>query len=206
MAGTRSLLDVGGTNKAQTLKVTAAQRASIPAPTRDDYTVTPPVAPAPVLGGGGGGGGRSGGAAAAAAPALTLQDYINSAFPYVQQQQTNGLNLQDFDAGTLQQQQQTQAQQDLQSSQLQNSLDTMGLNSAGDLASRGLLRSGLNFQAQDKINQYGVQQHNQIAQEMTDLVNQRAQARLQQIQANNAALNNVIASLTSQFNGQNAVA
>lgn len=164
---------------------------------------TPYPPPPTVMGGGGG----TTFASAASSPApMSLEDYISGNFLYNSQEGENSRMLQDFDAETLRMQQETEAQQNLQRSVLQQVLNNMGIESAGGLASRGLLRSGINFQEQDKINQYGVQQENGIAQMLTGLLSQRTGGRLSQEQANRQALNQVINQLTSQFNASQAVA
>lgn len=163
---------------------------------------TSPVAP-DVIGGGGGGGG-SAVAATQAAAAPSLDDYIKNNFLYTSTADQNQRQLDDFDAQTLKGQQDVQAQQALKQQNLQQNLNDAGQANAEDLAGRGLLRSGINFQNQDRINQGGEQQQNQIAQLLTDFTGQRQTGRQQQLTANQAALNAQIAALTQQFNGQNS--
>jgi hypothetical protein len=138
------------------------------------------------------GGGEGGGAPAAAPapapepapappvierPTVNLEDYIKSNF-LVQQQRGEAERLtNDFDAETLRGRQETTAAQGLRSSDLTRKLGVLGQNSAEDLAGRGLLRSGINFQQQDKINAEGVVQRSAIDQLMTDFNTKRISGR-----------------------------
>lgn len=164
---------------------------------RDGYdVVSPPSAPRVVAS-----------ASAAPAPApISFDDFVNNDFFYQQQLAENSRLLSDFDAETLRMRQETEARQALQRQYLAERLADMGIESAGDQASRGLLRSGSTFKKQDRINQYGVQQENDIAQMLTDLLSQRTAGRVSQEQANRAAINQVLNQLATRFNQQQQIA
>lgn len=161
-----------------------------------------PTAATQILSGGSGGGGSS----VAPTPALTpadLDNYITNNYLYTSTANAGDRALQNYDASTLQGQQATEAQQAQKQGTLTQNLDNLGQQNAEDLAGRGLLNSGINFQNQDKINQQGAQGQNQIAQLLTDFINQRQTGREGQVAVNQAALNQQIAALTGQFNTQN---
>lgn len=192
----------------QSLKVSPPQSLIVRPPStqdlvqmghRDGYDVIP--APKAASGGGGGGG-----VATAAAPAMTLDDFIKNDFFYNQQLGENERLLSDFDAESLRLQQQTEAQQRLQRQYLADRLADMGIENAGGMAANGLLRSGMTFQKQDKINEYGVQQENDIAQTLTDLLGNRQSGRVQQEAANRAAVNNILNQLAQRFNASQQIA
>jgi hypothetical protein len=152
------------------------------------------------------GGGGGGGAQVAAAPAIakpSLSDYINSNFLYQQQQGVNDDALAGYDQQTLKGQQDTEAEQALRTQQLNQNLAAAGNTNAEDLAAHGLLRSGVNFQNQDKIDAQGVNQKSAIDSLLTQFNDTRQSGRLTQQQANAQALNSVIQQLTQQFNTQN---
>ena len=163
-----------------------------------------PAAPAPMAGGGGGSGGGAAAAATQDFARPSLDDYIKNNFLYTSTENQNQRQLDNFDAQTLRGQQDVQATQALKQHNLQQNLNDSGQANAEDLAGRGLLRSGINFQNQDRINQQGEQGQNQIAQLLTDFVGNRQQGRQSQLTSNQAALNAQIANLTQQFNGQNS--
>jgi hypothetical protein len=165
---------------------------------RDGYQVIPAAQTS-----GGGGGGF---ATAAAAPVMTLDDFIKNDFFYNQQLGENERLLSDYDAESLRLQQQTEAQQALQRQYLADRLADMGVENAGNMAANGLLRSGLTFKKQDRINEYGVQQENDIAQTLTDLLGNRQSGRVQQEAANRAAVNNILNQLAQRFNASQQIA
>lgn len=159
-------------------------------------------------GGGGGGAAAAPVAAPAAAPIVhpSLENYINSNFLYTGQQNQNDMNLQNFDAQTLKGRQDTVATQGLREHQLQQNLNDSGQANAEDLAGRGILRSGINFQNQDKINAQGAVQHNAIADLLTQFNGGRDSGRIAQQNANQQALDAKIQQLTQAFNTTNTVA
>lgn len=177
--------------------------------TRSLGAVTP-VSPSAGGGGGGdgsfggGGGGAGGGAVgdAFAAPARTFDDFIRSNFGYNQLQNEQGRQLSEFDNDTLRQRQLTEADQGLRRSALQQSLSQMGGDWANDSASRGLLRSGLYLQGQDKVDQAGVKGNQDIDQLLSDLLSERGQARVSVQQQQRNALNDMLSKLSQEFNGQ----
>lgn len=161
-----------------------------------------------VLGGGGGGGG--GAAAAGPAAAATniaarpsLSDYITSNFLYNQQQGANQDNLNNYDQQSLKGAQDVGADQVFRGANLQQQLGDAGNSNANDLAAHGLLRSGINFQNQDKIDANGVNQQAGIDNLLTQFNSGRQSGRLNQQQANSQALNGIMNQLTTQFNAQN---
>lgn len=199
------------------------QGANLYAPTSAPAAAaaTPPPTPLPspihTMGGGGGGGFSGGGgiaqpAAAAAAPPVpavprpSLQDYISNNFLYNSTKAQGDNALSDYNAGTLKGEQNVQGDQALKLNNLQTSLNDAGTQSADNLAAHGLLRSGFNFQNQDKINQQGDIQKNNIANMLTDFLGQRAQGQQQQVNANQSALNNAINNITTQYNSGQTLA
>jgi len=149
--------------------------------------------------GGGGGGGAA--AAAPAAPRQTFDQFLAGNPLYTMAMGESGRQLQDFDAETLRMQQETEQQQALQRAALQRSLADMANTGQGALNARGIGRSGLAFQQQDKTNQYGVEQSTGIDQLLTALLGQRTSGRLAVEQQNRQAQNTLIEQLLSQFNG-----
>lgn len=138
---------------------------------------------------GGGGGGYS--AMATAAPAITppsLEDYVKNDYLVSQQDQENQRTLSDFDMQTTRDRSLVQLDQQGRLKTLEGQLNEAGTNSAGDLASRGLLRSGFTAQAQDRINQEGVKQRQSVADLLTNFTSGRQTARLDQEAKNRAAL------------------
>jgi hypothetical protein len=183
------------------------------APVAAPKAVAATPAPAPVanaaqalLSGGGSGGGSAGGATSPAAAAPSLQDYINSNFLYQQQQGANDDALNNYDAQTLQQTQDTQAQQALKEQQLSQQQNQLGQTNADNLAAHGLLDSGINFQNQDKIDANGNTQQAAIDSLLTNLTSTRAQGRVTQQQANQTALNTVMNQLAQQYAGTQSAA
>ena len=230
--GTRRPSGAGGARGSRTTRTTSiasmvapkpTQRnvpsiASMIAPPRQQTTgagmlaAQPAPTPAPVLGGGGGGGGArrgggGGGSAAAmvapAGPAMSLEDFIQNHFLKKQTENEMARALEDFDAETMRMQQETEADMALRQQDLQRDLDDAGLENAGSFAARGLDRSGLVFQAQDRINAEGQQRGRQIQEMLTSLLGDRGRGRIQQQRQGEALLNQRIAELTRQFNEQN---
>lgn len=138
-------------------------------------------------------------------PTPTLEDYIRNNFLYTQRMNENERTLQDFDAGTLKGRQDTEADQGKRRINLRTQLDDAGEENAGDFASRGLLRSGLLFQAQDRIDAAGAEQGNLIDQLMSDFIAQREQQRLAREQENRRAQDKVVGDLTQQYNSTVAI-
>jgi hypothetical protein len=153
--------------------------------------------------GGGSGGGGGGSAAAAAVPSIVLPNLDT----YIAQSQLlKGVDdegtrsLSDYDSVTGQQRTATAADQDKRRQWLQQSLDEAGENNAESFASRGLGRSGLVMQAQDKIDAQGDQQKDGINQLMTNLLANRAAGRLSQLATNRTNRQNALSQLTQQYN------
>jgi len=167
-----------------------------------------PPAPAPYSGGGGsysGGGGGGGGTAAAATQAVVrpnLTDYINGNFLYQNANNEAQRSLSDFDADTTRQQAIVAADQAQKEQALKQQLADAGIQSAEDLAGRGLLRSGLTLQAQDKINQQGQQQENSIQDLLTNFLSGRQTARLSQEAQNRQNIAAAVSQLTNQYANQ----
>lgn len=155
---------------------------------------------------GGGAGGGSAVAAGGVAAAPSLSDYINNNFLYQQQQGSNADALNNYDADTLAQTQETQGQQAVREQQLGQQQNQLGQSNADNLAAHGLLDSGINFQNQDKINAAGNTQQSAIDSLLTNLTQQRQSGRLTQQQANQTALNTVMNQLAQQYAGQQASA
>ena len=148
-----------------------------------------------------------GATAAASTPATappSLNDYIKNNFLYQSQDAANQRSMDNYNAQTLKGTQDVQAQQALKDQNLQQSLADQGNQNANSLAAHGLLRSGFNFQNQDKINAGGMQQQNGINQLLTDYTGQRQTGALSQQDANAAAMNKQIQALTQAYNTQNA--
>lgn len=176
------------------------------------------TAPAPVASSGGGGrgyyspfssggsGGGGGGGSVAAAPVappkptISLSDYINKNYALTSLDAENSRKMKDFDATTASDEAQTRADQAKRSVALDQSLAQQGDDNAESFASRGLGRSGLVFQAQDKIDADGENQKDAIGQLLTNLVAQRQQGRVSQDEANRAARLAAIQKLTDAYN------
>jgi hypothetical protein len=192
-----------------------AAPASSPAAPAPAPQQQPPAAMQQQGGGYGGGGGGGGGmapspaAAAAATQAAarpSLDDYIKSNFLYNSAKNQGDNALSDYNAGTIKGQQNVEADQGLRMNRLDQSLADQGNQNADNLAAHGLLRSGFNFQNQDKINQQGDVQKNNIANMLTDFLGQRSTGQQAQVNANQQALNTAISNITTQFNsGQTLV-
>jgi hypothetical protein len=170
----------------------------------------PQASPVPQYGGGGGGGSAPAPAMAAAATQVaarpSLDDYIKSNFLYTSAKNQGDNALSDYNAGTIKGQQNVEADQGLRNNRLDQSLADQGNQNADNLAAHGLLRSGFNFQNQDKINQQGDVQRNNIANMLTDFLGARNTGQQAQVNSNQQALNNAISQLTTQFNsGQTLV-
>lgn len=164
-------------------------------------------APASASSGGGGGGyvgGGGGGGAAAGAmapvPQMSFDDYIAKDFGYTQTQNENARRLTDFDAQTLLQRQQAEADQGMRRAALQQTLSQMGGDWANDAANRGILRSGLYLQGQDKVDQAGVTGNQDIDQILTDLIASRQSEKVALEQQNRSALNDVLSQLSQKYN------
>lgn len=154
-------------------------------------------------GGGGGGGGAAPAAAATAAAARpALNDFINNSYLRQQAVDEGGRRLGEFDADTTRQRGLVTADQALRRTNLQQNLDDQGLQNAETMAARGILNSGLTFQNQDRINQYGNNQRGVIDQLLTTFTNNRAGQRAQQEAANRQAIQDAIAKVTDQYAAQ----
>lgn len=160
-------------------------------------------------GGGGGGGSSSGGAATAAlaAPIVlpNINDYIKKSYLLNSTDQEADRKLDDFDAQTLAGRQDTEADMARRQVYLDQDLDNQGQANAESFASRGLDRSGLVFQAQDKIDAAGEKQRDSINQLLTDFTRGRTTARLTQQEANRQARAQAIQQLTDTYNTQYGV-
>lgn len=163
-----------------------------------------PLSPATPSGGGSGsGGGTIAAPAAPAAPAMTLDQYIKNNFLYNQTQAAQSNALSNYDANTLKGTQDTQALQSQRESQLQQTQADAGNANANNLAARGLLRSGINFQNQDKINATGAQAQNGIDNLLTNFVGAQQGGRANLVNQQQQALNTVLGQVMQQFNGGN---
>lgn len=188
-----------------TITRNVAPRRTVEQSVQQKQMMAPPApAPAPMLGGGGGGG-MGGGAAAPAPrpPSMNLEDFIQNHFLKRQTENENARALEDFDAETLRMRQQTEGDMEMSRQDLQRDMDDMGLENAGSFAARGLDRSGLVFQGQDRINEEGQRRGMQIQEMLTSLLGSRGQGRIQQQRSGEQLLNQRIAELTRQFNEQN---
>ncbi len=189
---------IRGTDNKTPQNYAAPPTAVMPPVNRGSFSVSSVPTPLDV-----GGGGAA--AATQAAERPSLDDYIKSNFLYTSQENENERMLDDFDADTLRQQQDVEADQSVRRGDLYRRQADAGNANAEDFASRGLGRSGLVFQGQDRINAAGADQENSIAQLLSDLLSGRQQGRAQQEQANRSALNERINQLTSQFNSGQTV-
>lgn len=153
-------------------------------------------------GGGGGGGGGAAAAATQVAARPSLQDFISGNFLNKQAIDEGNRRLGEFDADTTRQQGLVAADQALRRTNLQQNLDDQGLQNAETMAARGLLNSGLTFQNQDKINQFGNNQRGVIDQLLTTFQTNRAGQRAQQEAANRAAIQDAISKITDQYAAQ----
>lgn len=151
---------------------------------------------------GGGGGGGSAAAASVAAARPSLQDFIKNNFLNQQAIDEGNRRLGEFDADTTRQRGLVAADQALRRTNLQQNLDDQGEQNAETMAARGLLNSGLTFQNQDKINQFGNNQRGVIDQLLTTFQTNRAGQRAQQEAANRAAIQDAIAKITDQYAAQ----
>lgn len=152
--------------------------------------------------GGGGGGGGSAAAATVAAARPSLQDFISGNFLNKQAIDEGNRRLGEFDADTTRQQGLVAADQALRRTNLQQNLDDQGVQNAETMAARGLLNSGLTFQNQDKINQFGNNQRGVIDQLLSTFQTNRAGQRAQQEAANRAAIQDAISKITDQYAAQ----
>lgn len=153
-------------------------------------------------GGGSGGGGGGGGAAAAATVAAahpSLNDFINSNYLRQQAVDEGNRRLGEFDADTTRQRGLVSADQALRRTNLQQNLDDQGLQNAETMAARGILNSGMTFQNQDRINQFGNNQRGVIDQLLTTFQNNRASQRQAQEAANRQSIADAIAKITDQY-------
>lgn len=184
-------------------KVTSIQPPT-PKPSAPNITV-PDMGGGDMGGGGGYGGGGGATAAAAAAPIKipTLDQFISGDFGYNQTKQENDRRLNDFDAETLRGRQTTEADQNMRRTALQQVLQDAGGDWASDSANRGLLRSGLYQQGQDRfVDQRGVQGNQDIDQILTQFIQQRGSARVDQEAQGRSALNDVLSQLSQRYNQQ----
>lgn len=179
---------------------------TLPSPIVNQGAGAPP-APSFVPRGGGGAGGGGGGPIASmiapSAPTITLEDFIQDHFLRRQTENENARGLEDFDAESLRLRQETEADMRLRQQDLQRDLDDAGLENAGSFAARGLDRSGLVFQGQDRINAEGARRGQQIQEMLTSLLGDRGRGRVERQRSGEALLNQRIAELTRQFNDQN---
>lgn len=150
-------------------------------------------------GGGGGGGGGSAAAATVAAARPSLTDFINGSYLRNQAVDEGNRRLGEFDADTTRQRGLVSADQALRRTNLQQNLDDQGLQNAETMAARGILNSGLTFQNQDRINQFGNNQRGVIDQLLTTFQNNRASQRQQQEAANRQSIADAIAKITDQY-------
>lgn len=151
------------------------------------------------VGGGGGGGGAAGAVGAIAVP--SFDQYIANDFGYRQAENENTRRLNDFDAETLRGRQQTEAEQGLRRTALQQVLQDAGGEWAGDTADRGLLRSGLYQQGQDRfVDQRGVQGNQDIDQLLSEFISNRGAGRIQEEASGRNALNEVLSRLSADYN------
>lgn len=201
MATSKALIDGGGTGKG-TGKNTGVQSYTAPAYGTNpnaarpfEFTISDASGGAPIGGGGGGGVGDIG----APAP-MTFDDFVKKNFTYTQTQNEGARRLQDFDAETLLKRQQTEAEQNMRRTALQQTLQQMGGDWANDAANRGILRSGLYLQGQDRVDKQGVTGNQDIDQLLTNLLQERSSGRVQQEASNRSALNDVLSQLSQQFN------
>lgn len=162
--------------------------------------LTAPVNNTPVSTSGGGGGAAA--AAPVAPPRPNLTDYINNNFLKTQAESEAQRRLQEYDAATQQQTTAGQADEATKLGLLQQNLDDQGIANAEDMAGRGLLRSGLTFQGQDKINQQGQIAQNNIHQVLANLLQGRSQGRVQQEAQGRQGINDAINQITQQYNTQ----
>lgn len=136
---------------------------------------------------------------------MDFADYLRNSFLYTNQNNENSRLLDDFDASTLLQRQMADANAQAQRDALRQSLGQLSQSNAGDFASRGLLRSGLYLQSNDRLASQAVQGENDIAKSLSDLIMQRDQGRQQLVGQNNATLNSVIGKVMDQFNATQRV-
>jgi hypothetical protein len=134
---------------------------------------TPPIL-GPVGGGGGGGGAMPG---IGGTPTMTLEKFIQNHILRQQAENEAQRSLEDFDAETLRGKQETEADMAVREQDLDMQLADMGRDSAGDFASRGLERSGLMFQRQDRINEEGVRRRGDISDLLTQFIGDRGRGR-----------------------------
>ena len=153
-------------------------------------------------GGGGyssGGGGGGGGSSVPAPKPPSLDDYIADNPLYVAQQNENSLLMDEFNDQTRFLRGEVRDDVSKRRDALARVLTDLGTENANDFAGRGLLRSGLSFQGQDKIDQQGEEQRLTIDEMLSDFIAQREQERLAQQATNRGALNNVIQQITDQY-------
>ena len=176
-----------------------------PTGARTPAAAAPSPAPAVSYGGGGGGGGSAAAPVAPAAPKMSFDDFIAKDFGYKQTKNENSRRLQDYDAESLLLQQQTESEQDMRRTALEETLQQMGGDWANDAANRGILRSGLYLQGQDQVDQQGVEGNQDIDQLLTNLQSKRSTGRVAQEAANRNALNDVLSQLSEKFNSGLAI-
>lgn len=158
-----------------------------------------PVASASRAAGGGGGGGN----VPPGNPVMSLEDFIQNHILKRKADAEASRMLDDFDAETMRLKQETEADQAVRNQDLDMYLADAGRDAAGSLAARGLERSGLLFQAQDRINEEGVRRRSSIADLMTQLVGQRGRGRQEAERSARQMINQRIQQLSEMFNEQN---
>lgn len=164
-----------------------------------------PVVAAPVYEEAGGGYGDGGGYAAPAAVAPVVQKpdlntWLQQNSLAQQQEQENQRLLQDYDAQTARDRRITEADQGLRFKALDQQVNEAGLANANDMASRGILRSGLTFQAQDQINANAAKQRSSIDDILSDFINSRQSGRVDQEAKNRAAIAEARQKAIDQYN------
>lgn len=152
-------------------------------------------------------GGYAGDAGYSAPPAVApivqkpdLNSWLQQNSYQQQQQQENDRLLQDYDAQTARDRKITEADQGLRFNALNQQVNEAGLANANDMASRGILRSGLTFQAQDQINANAAKQRSSIEDILSDFINTRQSGRVDQEAKNRAAIADARQKAIDQYN------
>ncbi len=136
----------------------------------------------------------------------SFDQYVSGDFGYNQTRNEGDRRLQDFEAQTLLGRQQTESDQNMRRSALQQTLSQMGGDWANDAANRGILRSGLYLQGQDKVDQQGVQGNQDIDQLLSQFITGRQSEKVNLEQQNRSALNDVLSQLSQKYNSGLAIA
>jgi hypothetical protein len=166
---------------------------------------TPIAAAAPVAGGtgggdySGGGGGGYGAAAPAPIPRRSLEQVIAEDFARRQIEEENARQEREFDAETSRLRGDVERDQAVRRDELQTDLQDMSVDSAEDLAGRGLLYSGGLLQNQDRINSEGVRREGSIAELLSSFLGDRGSSRLALQQRGRGALNDRYTQLTGDY-------